>query len=315
MQGNEQNLKRKPEETQQIQKAKAAKKEVDGIISTMVGLDGVKLQLEKWIKGLVLDQQRKNLGLELGTRKALHMAFLGNPGTGKTMVARYLGKVLHKLGLTSTDKVVEVQRTDLVGEYVGQTGIKTRMKIKEARGGILFVDEAYKLVPHDIYEFGVEALEEIMTAMDDKDIVVIFAGYSKEMERVIAANHGFARRVTNFFYFEDYSSTDIALILQSKFVNQKNGSYIFGFKLHPDCTVDAVAKLIKEHTTEEQMRKMNGGLVDPLLVKALDNLNFRLNEDCSDLDALMTITMEDLEEGLKSLSSNEKEIVLPAMYI
>ncbi|KAG6436533.1 hypothetical protein SASPL_101434 [Salvia splendens] len=149
-------------------KTKAKMDALEIELSNIVGLDALKLQLRKWAKGMLLDERRRSLGLKIGARRLPHMAFLGNPGTGKTMVARVLGKLLHMVGILPTNKVTEVQRTDLVGEFVGHTGPKTRRKIQEAEGGILFVDEAYRLIPmqkSDDKDYGLEALEEIMSVM------------------------------------------------------------------------------------------------------------------------------------------------------
>jgi SpoVK/Ycf46/Vps4 family AAA+-type ATPase len=135
--------------------------ELENELSNIVGLNDLKVQLRKWAKGMLLDERRTALGLKVGARRPPHMAFLGNPGTGKTMVARVLGRLLHMVGVLPTDRVTEVQRTDLVGEFVGHTGPKTRRKIQEAEGGILFVDEAYRLIPmqkSDDKDYGLEAL-------------------------------------------------------------------------------------------------------------------------------------------------------------
>jgi SpoVK/Ycf46/Vps4 family AAA+-type ATPase len=202
--------------------AKARMAEFEMAMSNVVGLHDLKLQLHRWAKGMIMDKRRRALGLTVAARKLPHMAFLGNPGTGKTMVARILGKLLHMIGVLPTDKVMEVQRTDLVGEFVGHTGPKTRRKIKEAEGGILFVDEAYRLIPMqkaDDKDYGLEALEEIMSFMDSGKIVVVFAGYEEPMKRVIASNEGFCRRVTKFFHFGDLNALELAQILHLKMRN------------------------------------------------------------------------------------------------
>ncbi|GLU09867.1 hypothetical protein SLE2022_267050 [Rubroshorea leprosula] len=284
---------------------KAKMDELENELSNIVGLHELKIQLRKWAKGMFLDERRKALGLKVGARRPPHMAFLGNPGTGKTMVARILGRLLYMVGILPTDRVTEVQRTDLVGEFVGHTGPKTRRKIKEAEGGILFVDEAYRLIPMqkaDDKDYGLEALEEIMSVMDSGKIVVIFAGYSEPMNRVIASNEGFCRRVTKFFHFSDFSSEELAKILHIKMNNQSEESLLYGFKLHDSCSINAIAKLIEQETTEKQRKEMNGGLVDPMLVNARENLDLRLSFDCIDTDQLCTITLEDLEAGIQLLS-------------
>ncbi|GLT57282.1 hypothetical protein SLA2020_302660 [Shorea laevis] len=284
---------------------KAKMDELENELSNIVGLHELKIQLRKWAKGMFLDERRKALGLKVGARRPPHMAFLGNPGTGKTMVARILGRLLYMVGILPTDRVTEVQRTDLVGEFVGHTGPKTRRKIKEAEGGILFVDEAYRLIPMqkaDDEDYGLEALEEIMSVMDSGKIVVIFAGYSEPMKRVIASNEGFCRRVTKFFHFSDFSSEELAKILHIKMNNQSEESLLYGFKLHDSCSINAIAKLIEQETTEKQRKEMNGGLVEPMLVNARENLDLRLSFDCIDADQLCTITLEDLEAGIQLLS-------------
>ncbi|XP_028774033.1 uncharacterized protein LOC114731072 [Neltuma alba] len=285
--------------------SKAKMDELENEIANVVGLHDLKVQLRKWAKGMLLDERRRALGLQVGPRRPPHMAFLGNPGTGKTMVARILGKLLHMVGILPTDKVTEVQRTDLVGEFVGHTGPKTRRKIKEAEGGILFVDEAYRLIPMqkaDDKDYGLEALEEIMSVMDSGKIVVIFAGYSEPMKRVIASNEGFCRRVTKFFHFNDFNSAELAEILHIKMRNQAAESLLYGFKLHNSCSVEAVSALIERETTEKQRKEMNGGLVDTMLVNARENLDLRLSFDCIDTEELLTITLVDLEAGLCILS-------------
>ncbi|PIA65011.1 hypothetical protein AQUCO_00100465v1 [Aquilegia coerulea] len=284
---------------------KAKMVEFEDAISSIIGLSDLKLQLRKWAKGMLLDEKRRALGLKVSARRPPHMAFLGNPGTGKTMVARILGRLLHMVGILPTDRVTEVQRTDLVGEFVGHTGPKTRRKIKEAEGGILFVDEAYRLIPMqkaDDKDYGLEALEEIMSVMDSGKVVVIFAGYSEPMKRVISSNEGFCRRVTKFFVFGDLSTEELSQIVHLKMNNQEEGSSLYGFKLHPSCSADAITKLIERETTEKQRKEMNGGLVDPLLVNARENLDLRLDFDTANADDLITITLGDLEGGLRSLT-------------
>nr|DAD26921.1 TPA_asm: hypothetical protein HUJ06_028389 [Nelumbo nucifera] len=296
---------RKRKAIEACSETKAKMDELERELLNIVGLHELKQQLRKWAKGMLMDEKRRALGLKIAARKVPHMAFLGNPGTGKTMVARVLGRLLYMVGILPTDKVTEVQRTDLVGEFVGHTGPKTRRKIKEAEGGILFVDEAYRLIPMqkaDDKDYGLEALEEIMSVMDSGKVVVIFAGYSEPMKRVISSNEGFCRRVTKFFHFGDFSSEELAQILHLKMNNQAEDSPLYGFRLHPSCSVEAIKKLIEKGTTLKQRQEMNGGLVDPMLANARENLDLRLDFDCADTNDLLTVTLEDLEAGLHSLS-------------
>jgi hypothetical protein len=177
-------------------------------------------------------------------------------------------------------------------------------QIQDAEGGILFVDEAYRLIPmqkSDDKDYGLEALEEIMSVMDSGKIVVIFAGYCEPMKRVIASN-GFCRRVTKFFYFDDFSTTELAEILHMKMKSPSESSLLYGFKLHPSCSIEVIGELIARETTEERRKQMNGGLIDTLLINARENLDSRLDFNCDDTDTMITITLEDLEAGLRQIS-------------
>jgi hypothetical protein len=178
------------------------------------------------------------------------------------------------------------------------------LQIQEAEGGILFVDEAYRLMPVQSgtdKDYGVEALEEIMSVMDSGKLVVIFAGYMEPMQRLFGANQGFQRRVTRFFHFDDFSTKEIAQIVYMKLAEQTESSLIYGFKLADTCSEDALAKLLENLTTEKQRQQLNGGLVWPLLVNAREHLDERLDLDCCDPNDLVTITMQDLEAGLQLL--------------
>ncbi|KAK4479134.1 hypothetical protein RD792_014645 [Penstemon davidsonii] len=230
---------------------------------------------------------------------------LGISGTGKTTVARVLGKLLHSVGVLSSDKVIEVQRSDLVGVYIGETALKTREKIEEAMGGVLFVDEAYRLAIGESIDFGVEALEEIMSVLEDDNLVVIFAGYTEPMKRVFSANEGFCRRVPNSFQFDDFSCNDLAEMLMIKMNKQDEKSRLRGFKLHRSCTFEAVSEVIEKNSYEKLRNKMNGGLVDHMLNNARENLDSRLSFNSTG-EELNTITLHDLEAGLQLLAQRVK---------
>ncbi|KAL8489752.1 hypothetical protein ACS0TY_025586 [Phlomoides rotata] len=285
---------------------KGKMEEFDQELSKIVGLHDLKQQLRKWAKGILLDEKRRAMGINLGPRKPPHMAFLGNPGTGKTMVARLLGKLLHSIGVLSSDNVIEVQKTDLLGEYLGQTGPKTRKKIEEAMGGILFVDEAYQLAPKQSagghVDYGAEALEEIMSVLEDGGLLVVFAGHTEPMKRVFSSNERFCRLVSHSFHFEDYSCKDLAEMLMIKMRKQDEKSRLYGFKLHPSCTLNAIMSVIERRSTEKLRNKQNGGLVDNMVNNARENLDSRLSFE-SKGDELLTIMLSDLEAGLQSLSN------------
>lgn len=148
------------------------------------------------------------------------MIFTGNPGTGKTLIARIMAKMLYDLGLISENKLIEVERKDLVASYVGQTSQKTSEVIEKAMGGVLFIDEAYALVQgkKDDGDYGIEAIATLIKAMEDykENLVVIFAGYKDEMKSFLDINPGIASRIGYTFHFEDYNNVELQEIFVKK---------------------------------------------------------------------------------------------------
>lgn len=194
----------------------AERDEIQAELDAIVGLDNVKnylLSLENHIK---VSQIRKQKGLKTA-EISKHMIFTGNPGTGKTTIARIVSRMMKVCGILKQGQLVEVTRADLVGKYVGHTAPLTMEVINSALGGVLFIDEAYSLYRGKDDSFGLEAIDTIVKAMEDHrdDLIVILAGYTKEMEEFLTANSGLKSRFANIIQFDDYTGEEMMLIAKS----------------------------------------------------------------------------------------------------
>ena len=190
----------------------SAMKELDQLI----GLDAVKNQVKSYTNFLRLQQQRRDAGLST-MPISLHMAFVGNPGTGKTTVARIVGQILGALGTLKNGHVVETDRSGLVAPYVGQTGSKTNELCDSAIGGVLFIDEAYSLVDKSGDDaYGREAVQALLKRMEDNRdcLAVIVAGYCDEMDTMIKSNPGLSSRINTKIEFEDYRPEELGMIFE-----------------------------------------------------------------------------------------------------
>ena len=199
-----------------IDDAKAEREEIQKELDEVVGLDHVKnylLSLENLLK---INQVRKQKGLKTN-EISKHMIFTGNPGTGKTTIARLVSRMMKACGILKQGQLVEVTRADLVGKYVGHTAPLTMSVIQSAIGGVLFIDEAYSLYRGKDDSFGLEAIDTLVKAMEDHrdDLIVILAGYTKEMKEFLEANSGLKSRFANIIEFEDYTGEELMLIAKS----------------------------------------------------------------------------------------------------
>ena len=186
-------------------------------LNEYVGLDQIKKEVESLINLVRIQQMRKAQGLPENDL-SLHMVFSGNPGTGKTMIARLMARIYHSLGILSKGQLVEVDRSALVAGYVGQTAIKTQEVIQKAMGGVLFIDEAYTLTNRGGTDFGQEAVDTLLKAMEDNrdDLIVIVAGYIELMEAFVKSNPGLESRFNRFMHFADYTVDEMAAIFEMR---------------------------------------------------------------------------------------------------
>ena len=199
-----------------IDDTRAEREEIQKELDEIVGLDDVKnylLSLENLLK---INQIRKQKGLKTN-EISKHMIFTGNPGTGKTTIARLVSRMMKACGILKQGQLVEVTRADLVGKYVGHTAPLTMSVIQSALGGVLFIDEAYSLYRGKDDSFGLEAIDTLVKAMEDHrdDLIVILAGYTKEMKEFLEANSGLKSRFANIIEFSDYTGEELMLIAKS----------------------------------------------------------------------------------------------------
>ncbi|MBE5815382.1 MAG: AAA family ATPase [Clostridiales bacterium] len=191
-------------------------------LSEYIGLETIKKEVESLINLVTIQKMRKDAGLPVNDL-SLHMVFSGNPGTGKTMIARLMARIYKSLGILSKGHLVEVDRSGLVAGYVGQTAIKTGEVIQKALGGVLFIDEAYTLTTKGGNDYGQEAVDTLLKAMEDHrdDLIVIVAGYIELMEDFVHSNPGLESRFNRFLDFKDYTIDEMIAIFEMRC--QKSG--------------------------------------------------------------------------------------------
>ncbi|MEL6924409.1 MAG: AAA family ATPase, partial [Bacteroidota bacterium] len=266
-------------------------------LENLIGLNTVKEQINELATYLQFLKIRQDRGLEANQKFVLHSVFTGNPGTGKTTVANMLGKIYLSLGLLTHGKVMEVGRADLVGEFIGQTAPKTKKAIDKARGGILFIDEAYSLTNRgeDGKDFGREVIEVLLKEMSDGagDIAIICAGYPKHMQHFLNSNPGLTSRLRNVVHFPDYSPDELMEI--ADFTAEKRNVVIT-----KDARRFIKKKLIELYRSRDEQfgnaRYVNGLIEEAKQNMALRLMNSTSNVDALDKSSLTEITRPDMEK-------------------
>ncbi|MGB4450306.1 MAG: stage V sporulation protein K [Tepidanaerobacteraceae bacterium] len=260
-------------------------------LDQLIGLSKVKY-LVKEIQAFAQIQKKRQEAKLLAEPQVLHMIFKGNPGTGKTTVARLLGKMFKHMGILQKGHTVAVERADLVGEYIGHTAQKTREQIKKAYGGILFIDEAYSLARGGEKDFGKEAIDTLVKAMEDyKDnLIVILAGYKDEMEWFLQTNPGLRSRFPIQIEFNDYSVDELMEI--AKMMVEKRQ-----YKFSPEALI-TFERLLQNSKSDRNYDKLgNARLVRNMIEKALRRQALRLvNQKRISREDLLQIKPEDISE-------------------
>jgi AAA+ superfamily predicted ATPase len=183
-------------------------------LNNIIGLDNIKKDIHKMRCMLEYEKDRKQRGIETSSDTTLHMCFMGHPGTGKTTIARIMTGILFSMGYIKNNQCIEISGLDLQGGYVGQTAIITKQIVDMAKGGILFIDEAYALCENKDNSYGAEAVSVLLKEMEDNrgDLIVIFAGYEDDMNKFLNVNPGFRSRINKYFQFTDYTTIELGKI-------------------------------------------------------------------------------------------------------
>ena len=272
----------------------APKESVEDVLAeldSLVGLEGVKAEVKRIVNLAKVNEARRAQGLKVPPM-TYHMVFTGNPGTGKTTVARIVARAFRALGIAKGGQLVETDRSGLVGRYAGETAVKTNAKVDEAIGGILFVDEAYQLASSDSDDYGKEAIATLLKRMeDDRDkLIVIAAGYTDEMRDFLDANSGLRSRFSKTIEFADYTAKELAAIFRSM---AKKNEFVLAADLEEGLDA-AMAKL----TAKRDRTFGNARFVRQLFEDATGRQANRLAESGNlDADALKTLVLADLGLG------------------
>ena len=282
---------------------KPAEPETDPMedLDSLVGLTTIKHDVKELMAFVKIQKMRKDEGLK-SVPTSLHLVFTGNPGTGKTTVARIIGRLYKQIGVLSKGQLIEVDRSGLVAGYVGQTAIKTQERIKEAMGGVLFIDEAYALAGGDQDSFGQEAINTILKAMEDnrEDLVIIVAGYTEPMERFINSNPGLKSRFNKYIEFADYTIDELEAIF---YMNCKKYDYVVEEEIKHQIRALIVARKFQALENFANAREVRN-----LFEEIITNQARRVAKiEHPTHDELKTITFDDLvDAGEEETSVSEK---------
>lgn len=264
-------------------------------LNELTGLENVKHQVNSLVNLIRVQKMRESQGMKVSD-VSKHMVFMGNPGTGKTTVARMLAEIYKYLGVLRKGQLVEVDRSGLVRGYVGQTASRVQEVVEEALGGILFIDEAYTLtVNKGEGDFGQEAVDTLLKAMEDhrKDLIVIVAGYTNLMDEFLESNPGLRSRFSNFIHFDDYTADEMMEILRKNLADQE-------YRLSEEAEKKAL-QMMQERVVNKPDNFANARDVRNFMEHAISNQASRivkLENAGADKAVLATIEAEDLESFL-----------------
>lgn len=277
------------------------KKSAEEALQEMIGLTAVKNVLDQQIAFNKINCLRKQQGM-LSETGSHHLIFLGNPGTGKTEVARLYTEILYSHKLIQENKIIEVGRAELVGEYVGHTAPKIKKVFDDAKGGVLFVDEAYSLIPRNERDFGHEAIATIIQEMENRrdEVLVIFAGYEDLMKEFLETNPGLSSRISREIRFEDYSPEELCAILDSMMLRKQ-------YRLTEDCK-----NKLYSYFTELKCDSSFGNaryvrkLVEHIILCQAQRIINAEETQLSNVEILSQVTLMDVEKALENFETKTR---------
>lgn len=268
-------------------------------LDKLVGMQNVKDQVKNLIDFISIQKKRELNGLKTPGAISNHLALIGNPGTGKTTVARLIARIYFSLGLLPTPRMLEIDRSGLVGRYVGETAIKTNKVIQDALGGVLFIDEAYSLVNErasgNSDDFGREAIDTLLKALEDyrDQLVVIIAGYPQPIERFLDANPGLRSRFNRYISFPDYTPDELVQIYETLC---QHSDYVVAASAH------TFLKQSIAHISKLGLAKDNGRFIRNFFERSIEAQAFRLaNCGQGSVDSLQQINSEDLSKAVRAV--------------
>lgn len=297
-------INKKREEKESIERSTSSLEEALEKLNELTGLNNVKNEVNKIVQLVKYEKNReKVLGIDSKMQKSYHFLFSGNPGTGKTTVARLVGDIFYYLGILEKGHLVEVDRSDIVGKFIGETAKLTKKAIDKAMGGILFIDEAYTLAKggQDSNDYGKEAIETLLKAMEDSrgQFTVILAGYSKEIKKLMKLNPGLESRINLQIEFEDYTDEELLTIAE-------NMASIDEYKLIEEGKNSFLKKI--------NMKKVDDNFANArtarnILEEAIRERAFRIGDTTSSKEELTTLDSEDFGVDLGfTARDNVKEL-------
>lgn len=284
---NDRQTEQTKQERNQLKNIKALK-QIDKHFSSFIGLESFKTMIKEIYAIRLINNKRKKLGL-IENKQVLHMLFKGNPGTGKTTVARTLASLLHEMNILTKGHFIEADRSDLVGEYIGQTAQKTKQMVQKSLGGVLFIDEAYSLARGGDKDFGREAIDSLVKYMEDyhNEFVLILAGYPNEMDHFLRLNPGLKSRFPFIIHFHDYNVQELIDIAKTI---AKEREYKFS-----DSALWILKKHLQQKLNEIGSHFSNGRYVRNVVENAIRQQAIRLlYEETYTLNDLTMLSSEDI---------------------